>query len=353
MAERRVHGGPADSELLALKLDRESVLDFSVNTNPYGPAPLVVAAVRSAPLEQYPDPTGFRARNALSRFLGVGADELALGNGAAELLWTLARTLLRPGASALIVEPTFCEFRSAARASGARVAEWCADPEHGFAISLDAIGERVRVEGSAVVYLCIPNTPTGSVLPADAIAAWAAERPGVSIVLDQSFLALSERAADALVPMPRNVIRVRSLTKEHTIPGVRVGYLIAPPGLVAALEEQRPAWCTSSMAQAAVIAACAERAFVEESCRKVLADRARLAAELVGLGCTTFPSAAGFFLIRTNAARALRDRLLARHRILVRDCTSFRLPEFIRLAARPAEDGARLIRALEEELFRC
>jgi histidinol-phosphate/aromatic aminotransferase/cobyric acid decarboxylase-like protein len=349
----RVHGGPQDAELRSLGIDPAALIDFSVNTNPYGPCPAVVEAIRTARIDRYPDPTARAARDVMARALDVSPDELALGNGAAELLWTLARELVGPGTTVLMVEPTFCEFRAAAAAARARIVEWRASPEDGFTIDLAALSASARIEQAAVVYLCTPNTPTGATLPAIDIARWAGAHRRCTVVLDQSFLSLSERFADADVPMPPNVIRIRSLTKDHAIPGVRIGYLIAPPSLVARVEAQRPAWMTSAAAQAAAIAACEQDAFVDASRRTLLADRDRLAAELPRLGLAAVPSTAGFFLVRTGRASELRARLLARHRILVRDCASFGLPDHIRLAARPHADRVRLVHALREETSGC
>jgi histidinol-phosphate/aromatic aminotransferase/cobyric acid decarboxylase-like protein len=349
----RVHGGPQDEELRALGIQPAQLLDFSVSTNPYGPCPGVLEAIRAAPIDRYPDPTGRAAREVMAASLSTPADEIVLGNGAAELLWALARALLRPGDGVLVVEPTFCEFRAAAQAVGARIAEWRAHEGDGFAIDLPAITRVMRAERAGVVYLCAPNTPTGTVVPASEIARWAEDDPLVSVVLDQSFLSLSERSGDAEVRMPANVIRVRSLTKEHAIPGVRLGYLLADARVVALVERQRPAWMTSSMALAAAMAACREREFVDRSRHRILAEREQLAGQIERLGLSTIRSTTGFFLARTAHAAALRRRLLARHHILIRDCASFGLPDFVRLSVRPVPEVERLLAALREELPRC
>lgn len=348
-----MHGGPRDDELRALGIDAAQLIDFSVNTNPYGPCRSVVDAIHAAALERYPDPTSRGARERMAPWLGVAPDEIALGNGAAELLWTLARVLLRSTGMALIVEPTFCEFRAASLAAGARVVAWRAREPDAFAIDLEAIAEHARAEAARVVYLCVPNTPTGTAVAASEIAAWAAANPHLSIVLDQSFLSLSERFADETVRMPENVMSVRSLTKDFAIPGVRLGYLLASRDIVTTLEAQRPAWMTSAMAQAAAVATCSEGAFVAESRRKLLADRDRLNGHLRKLDVVAFASTTTFFLLRVGNAAELRRRLLARHHILVRDCASFGLPTFIRLAARPEPDAQRLVAAIETELPRC
>jgi histidinol-phosphate/aromatic aminotransferase/cobyric acid decarboxylase-like protein len=348
-----VHGGLHDAELRALSLRADQVLDFSSSTNPYGPHPAVVQALRVAAIERYPDATAFAAREALGQLLSLRAEQLVLGNGAAELLWTLARTLLGPGRQALIVEPTFCEFSAAARASGASVSEWRSRAEQGFAIDLGAISERARADGATVVYLCSPNTPTGTALAASELSEWASRHPELTLVLDQSFLSLSTRFGDAALHMPANVACVRSLTKDHGIPGVRVGYLIASPALCLAVEASRPAWTTSAFAQAATLACCECDGFVAESRARLLEDRRELDEALQALGIETLDSTTTFLLARVPGVTRLRSRLLSAHRILVRDCQSFGLPGFMRVAAKPAAERARLVQALRVEVPAC
>lgn len=345
-SEARVHGGPRDAELLALGVRAGALLDFSSSTNAYGPHPAVLEALRTAVVESYPDSSALRARQALGALLSVPPTELVLGNGAADLLWTLARCLLGSSQRALIVEPTFSEFAAAARACGAALGEWRAVAEAGFALDLSAIADRARASGASVVYLCCPNTPTGSACSAIEIQAWANRHPNLMVVLDQSFLSLSEDHADASVAMPENVARVRSLTKDHGIPGARVGYLLASEELCRAVECNRPAWTTSAFAQAATLACAEHDDFVRQSREQLLRDRRELARELTAIGIETLPSRTTFLLARVPQVSELRLRLLTEDQILVRDCESFGLPGFMRVAAKPAAERARLIAAL-------
>jgi len=343
------HGGLQEAELRALGSSSDAVLDFSSSTNPYGPDPAVVRALQSARIDRYPDPSALLAREALAERCGVRPNQIVLGNGAAELLWSLARCLLGPGSVAWIAEPTFSEFRRAAGCAGAAVREWRSGPEVGFAFDLDALSACAQQQPPHAVYLCSPNTPTGTALPAQEIADWAARHPASTVVLDQSFLSLSERWRDAELALPDNVVAVRSLTKDHGIPGVRLGYLIASAELCQAVETARPAWSTSALAQAAALACCRSLEFVRESRERLLDDRRQLAQELAALGIECLPSQVNFLLARVPQVAALRSRLLARQQIVVRDCASFGLPGFMRLGARPAPDRARLIAALRAE----
>jgi histidinol-phosphate/aromatic aminotransferase/cobyric acid decarboxylase-like protein len=349
-AAARAHGGLDDAELAGLGLAPDELLDFSSSTNPYGPSPGMLRALSEAAVGRYPDITGRHARQALSASIGFGPDELVLGNGAADLLWSIARCLLGPGGRACIVEPTFCEFRAAAHAVGAELVEWRSQVEDAFEVDLTAVGKHARATAASVVYVCSPNTPTGHASSALELRRFAESYPELTLVLDQSFLSLSELHADAAERFPSNVVLVRSLTKDHGIPGVRVGYVVAAPALCRALEAGRPAWTTSAFAQAAVLESCRSASFVAESRERLLADRRELAKNLSALGIETFPSRATFLLARVPNLAALRPRLMSRHHVVVRDCTSFGLPGFMRLGAKPPAARARLCEALRAEL---
>ncbi len=344
-----VHGGPDPAELAALDLAPAQVIDFSVNVNPYGPAPAVAAAARGAEVARYPDPRATAVREALAARWRTEPGAVLFAHGAAEILWDLARHLARQGGPALVVEPAFSEFRRALDACGHRALSW--RPERGCApaIDLDEVSREIARAEAAAVLLAAPTSPIGAATPAAGTAELARRHPGVLVILDESFLSLSDRHADADLPLPANVARVRSLTKEHAIPGLRAGYLLADPRLVSELEAARPAWPTSAPAQAAALAALAEERFVAESRARLAADREALRADLCALGLDPLPSTAPYLVFEAGIAAPLRHRLLT-HRVLVRDCASFGLPGMVRVAARAAPDRERLIAALRKEL---
>jgi histidinol-phosphate/aromatic aminotransferase/cobyric acid decarboxylase-like protein len=345
MSPPREHGGVLTEELARLGLLAEEVIDFSVNVNPYGPSPAVLAAARSAAIDRYPDPTASELRREIARRHAVPPEAVVVGNGAADLLWTLARVLGRAQEGVLVVEPTFAEFRSAAVTVGAEVIDWRASASSGFAVDMLEIERLVQRSGARVLYLCSPGTPTGSYVPVDEVAALASRMPRLTVVLDQSFLTMSEHHREAQAPGPPNVVRVRSLTKDHAIPGLRLGYLLAAPALARRIETTRPPWTTSAVAQAAGLAALREDAFIDGCRDRLLADRRALAGELGAMGLRPLPSCTGFLAVPVDDGQEVRARLLAR-RILVRSCASFGLPRYIRIAARPEPDRDKLHSAL-------
>ena len=350
--EPRVHGGVSHDELVELGLDPRETIDFSASINPYGPCPAVLQAVRACHFDRYPDPTAAGLRRVLAMAHGIAPHRIVVGNGAADLLWTLAHLLVAPGAAVVISEPTFAEFRSAALAAKANVLESRGGPARGFAADIEAIQTLARENRAAVVYLASPNTPVGTRVPVERVAALAESLPETTVVLDQAFVSLSDYPADEKIGVPDNVVRVRSLTKDHAIAGLRLGYLLASAELAARLEARRPPWMTSSVAEAAGIAAVRANLFVEESRALLRVDRDELGSALQQMGLAPFPTASCFLTFAVPNSAALRRRLLLKG-ILVRDCTSFGMPNFVRIAARPRADRERLLPALEEEVPRC
>ncbi len=345
MDEGRLEHGDADvAELRKIGLDPRAILDFAVNVNPLGPDPFVVDAVRRAPLDRYPDSRSLLAREALASELGTTPDRVVLGNGAAELLWTLVQALRRPDRRPLrvaIAEPTFSELRRAAEQAGAELTRvW---PSRSLEIDLDALA--AGAPDADLVYLCNPNNPTGRALPHEAVAKLARALPRAVVVVDQAFLSLSERHADAALPLPDNAIALRSLTKDHALPGLRVAYALAERSLASRLEAARAPWMVSAPAQEAVLAGC--RSGHVARTRPILLDHRRaLSAMLARLGLGVVASDTIFVLAEVGDAARLRDRLLREHAIAVRDCASFGLPRHVRLCARPPADLARLEAAL-------
>lgn len=351
------HGGMLHEELARLRLTPQAVLDASVNVNPYGPCKPVLDAIRAAPIERYPDPTAAPARAAVARWLDVPSDRVVIGNGAVDILWSLSRCLVGPGDAVLIVEPAFSELRTAAKRAGARIVEHRLRPEDGFVLDPIAIDTALRLERPRLAYVCTPANPTGKSTPIELFVRLASDHPGTTFVVDLSFSSLSERHRDDAVHASDRIVWLRSLTKDLALAGLRVGFAVTTRELAAAIESSRPPWSVNALAQAAAIAATTReaQAFVAESRARLLEDRARLDTELRQLGLYTHPSETIYTLVDLGPQRratALRDAMLARHAVLIRDATSFGLPHHVRLCARPPVQAERLLGAMSRELKR-
>lgn len=338
------HGDTSAAELRALGVDPARVLDLSVNVSPFGPSPRVLEAIRAADVVAYPDRQATDARRALGSALDVDPASVLLGNGAAELIWCALRALARPGDRLLIAGPTFSEAEAAARAHGVDVVEVRARAEDGFAPAAAALSLAVAQRQPALAYLCHPNNPTGQALPQRELHALIASHPATTFLVDQAFLSLSERHAEAAQRLPDNAVTLRSLTKDHALAGLRVAYALGTPDLLARMAAQRPPWSVSSLALAAACAAATEDDHVAHVRTRWLAQRHDLEQRLTESAIPFVPSLTVFGLVRVGDAETVRAHLLREAAILVRSGTSFGLPEYIRVRA--SDQNARLVDAL-------
>ena len=345
---KTVHGGLDAAELRHYDLRVEDVLDFSANINPLGPSPLVREAAAAADLSAYPDRDSLALREALAERLGVAIDHLLVGNGSTELIHILARSRLRSGGRCLIFAPTFGEYEAAA---GAEVHCLTATEAHGFRWPIGEAVAAIRELQPALVFLCNPNNPTGLYLERDAVEqlAAAAGEHGL-LLLDDAYASLADSPWDAMPLLGNgNVAILRSMTKDHALAGVRLGYLAAQPEVIDGARALQHAWSVNAVAQAAGLAALADEAHLAAAREVIREAKGYLWAELDTLGLTVSPSATNFLLVKVGDAGGVR-RALLRRGLAVRDCASFGLPEHIRVAVRRQPECARLIEALREVL---
>jgi histidinol-phosphate/aromatic aminotransferase/cobyric acid decarboxylase-like protein len=353
-ADLRVHGGVDPVELASLGLRREQVLDLSINVNPWGAQPNVVAAIGRAALADYPDPRATLARQAVASLVDAELERVLIGHGSSELLWAAVGLIRGQGRPLLTLRPSFSEPLRAALAWGIAVVPFELSAADGFRLDLNALDRALEVSDAGALYLCQPNNPDGGVLPALQLRALCDAHPGRLFILDQAFLSLSTRHADASFRFGSNVLCVRSLTKDHALPGLRAGYVLAAPERLAELDALRSSWLVSAQTEAAIVAASAEHAYVDEVRTRWLAAKASLVAGCTELGLISVPSATPYFLLATGGigATVLRARLLARQRILVRSGVSFGLPDHVRIAACRPEQQERVLLALRSEATR-
>jgi histidinol-phosphate aminotransferase len=341
------HGALDYAELECLGIAPDDVLDFSVNSNPYGPPPAARRALMSVPLDRYPDRDALALRRALAHRLGVPTSWIVVGNGAAELIWLIALAFVRPGDRVLVIGPTFGEYARAVALMGAQVETWTACPEREFVVEAEEVGWCLQRARPRLSFLCNPNNPTGIVIPPNVVAAWARAHSETLFVVDEAYLAFAAGARSALDAGLPNVLALRSMTKDYALAGLRLGYAVGQEEVIAALVGVRPPWSVNAMAQAAGLAALVDEEHLKRSLKDLARAKAALVAGLRGLGLAPLRSAVHFFTVPVGDGAAFR-RALLRYRVQVRDCASFGLPAYVRIAARRPEENARLLAAVRE-----
>ena len=350
---RPAHGGVRPSDLRALGLKPEEVLDFSASVSPIGPPASVWDALEMVDRGAYPDPQCLELREALSQALAVGVDRILAGNGSTELIHLLARANLsppRPGATntALILTPTYGEYEGACNLQGAAVSNLAADQANDFLWDLTEAARRIAAQRPSLVFLCNPNNPTGVFLQSEEVQALveASAGAGALLVIDEAYMSFVDQPWDSLPLLEAgNVVLLRSLTKDYALTSLRLGYSLASEEVTQQMAALQPDWSVNGLAQAAGLAALADSGYLPRAREAVALAKAFLTEQLAALGFTVHPSAANFLLVRVGDAPSWRDKLMRRG-LFVRDCTSFGLPECVRLGIRSLPDCRRLVETM-------
>lgn len=350
------HGGRIRAAARRLGVNPERILDFSANLNPLGP-PAAVMEVLARHLPEvawYPEPQGGELKQEVAFRLGMTPSQVAVGNGACELIYLLCHTL-SPRA-ALIPCPTFSEYARAVRTGGGRVDQVEMREGSRFRLPTERLVASLRTGRYDLVVICNPNNPTGTLARLDELdaVAQAAERADTWMLVDESFLGFHREAqqlsALGLSSRYRRLMVLVSLTKLYCLPGLRLGYLVGPTHLVTRLEEKRDPWSVNSLAQLAGLECLRQTEYLARTRELLPRYRAGLLTSLTSIpGIHVFPSEANFLLCRLDRTSAtdLSGQLAHQH-ILVRECSEFPGLDssYLRVAVRQAEENERLVRAI-------
>lgn len=337
-----LHGGRDQAWLRAHGVKWTDLLDFSTNVNPFGPSPDVLDVLKDVDVAAYPDRSVRELTELLAAKNGVDSDCILIGNGASQLIWLSAQSLLTHEGSGLIVGPTFGEYDRACSAIGASLRALIAEPPL-FEPDPQRLFAMINGGRPDLLFVCSPNNPTGHSLDSGTIVDLARElKPGV-LVLDEAYRAF--RDGDAFGPPPaENVLLLRSLTKEYALAGLRLGYALAAPELIERLRALHPPWSVSSPAQAAGLAAIRDQDYLRQTLEATAAAAAQLKRNLEELGAAIVPSPLHYFMVEVGDAPACQHALLQRG-VLVRDCSSFGLPGYVRIGTRRPQENESLLQA--------
>ena len=354
-SSRPVHGSINPRELRSLGLRMEDLLDFSASISPIGPPEAIWQAMRSVDLSAYPDPECLELREAISRRLSVTSsilpiERIMVGNGSTEIFHLLTRVFLSSNRAALLLTPTYGEYDGACRLAGAEILNLQANLSGDFRWDIDAATNIIEDKTPTLVFVCNPNNPTGVYLDHGEVEALAeaARDAGSLLVVDEAYLTFVEHPWDSLELLDRpEVMLVRSMTKDYAQTALRLGYAIASEEVVANLRRYQPDWSVNGLAQKAGICALDDSRYIPAAKEAVASSKNYLINEMATLGFEIPSSEANFLLIKVGDAARWRSILLTKG-IVVRDCTSFGLPEYIRVGIRPVGDCVRLAAAMRE-----
>lgn len=355
------HGGQAEALLAHFGLPADHRLeDFSANLNPLGPPAWVSdwLTKQLTGLERYPAPDYSTARQAIAAHHQVQPEQVLLTNGGAEAIFLAAA--VHAGKRAAIITPSFGEYARACRAHRLTVTEIALPAPH-FTLDIDAL--LAGLNDIDVLFLCRPNNPTATLIDISTMEALLdhSAATGCHVVVDEAFIDMVGEAPQQATLAPllarySHLTLLHSMTKFYTLPGLRLGYMLAASATIKAAEAYQPAWSVNHLAAELVAPLLKDDAFARRTQRWLASERPRVAQVLTELGLDVVPSQACFFLIRPSAAQeittdALFEQLL-RQGILVRHSHNFAglNGEWLRVALRDEPANRRLVNVLKKVL---
>ncbi|HEV3135336.1 MAG TPA: histidinol-phosphate transaminase [Acidimicrobiia bacterium] len=324
---------------------------LNTNESPYAPPQDFVDAwldaLRQTPLNRYPDRDARELRAALAGQLGQPVDRLFCANGSNEVLQTLLLTFGGAGRKTAVFEPTYALHSHIARVTGTAVVvgERTAD----FTVDTAAARALLAEHRPALVFLCSPNNPTGTVEPADTVEALLDATDGL-VVVDEAYGEFAERSAIRLVGDERPLVVARTYSKVWSMAALRLGFCVAPPWVIEELEKVVLPYHLAAPTQLAGVLALRYGGEMDERVALLVRERERLQAELEAVeGVTVFPSGANFVLLRVRGdGHALWQRLVDRG-VLVRDFSAWpRLTGCLRVTVGTPEENDAFLAALRE-----
>jgi len=327
---------------------------LNTNESPLPPPPAFLAALAEAvavlPLHRYPDRTCGALRADLARLHGLRPEQVFVANGSNEVLQCLLLAYGGPGRTAAVFEPTYAMHGTIARMTGTTVAT--GERADDFTLPVDE-AHRVLADASpSVTFLCSPNNPTGRAEPKDVVEEVLGLAPGL-VVVDEAYGQFASWSAVGMLGDDVPMVVARTYSKTWSMAGARLGYLLGPAPVVAALWEKAALpYHVDAVKQAAGRLALRFTDEMEDRVALLVAERERIAAAFARLPLDTWPSDANFLLFRPRGRpgaevwQALVDRS-----VLVRDCSSWpRLDGCLRVTVGTPEENDAFLTALEAVL---
>ena len=321
----------------------ERVIKLNTNENPFPPSPRVLAAIQGTDgecLRRYPSPRADAFRATAAALHGVSPDMVLAGNGSDEILAIAVRTFLGPGDVLAYPDPTYSLYPVLATSAENRIVTvpWEADWQ--------LPGQALLATGARAIFFANPNAPTGTLVKAARVRELAAAFDGLLLV-DEAYADFAEENCLDLVRELPNVMICRTFSKGYSLAGLRFGYGIAAPALVAEMTKVKDSYNCDAISILAATAALEDQDYARATWQAVRAERARLSAELARRGWQVIPSQANFVLATCpggQAAAVYHD--LKRKGILVRYFDKPGLADKLRITIGTAEQNDALLGAL-------
>jgi histidinol-phosphate aminotransferase len=327
--------------------DGEDWVKLNTNESPLPPSPRVLEAIHratDASLRLYPSPSSAPARQAIARRFGLQPDQVALGNGADELIEMCFRAFAGAGDRVAYCTPTYslleplCRIHDAVPAPHPATEGWTWTDEFVY-------------DPAPLKFIVNPNSPTGTWADEETVERAVEVSRGV-VVLDEAYVDFAPASCVALLPRHRNLLILRTMSKSFALAGMRIGFALGGAEVIAALDAVKDSYNLDRLSIAAAVAAVEDEDHHRRIVEHVVSERASLTEALRGLGFEISPSQANFVFVKPPAgqsAAAVADAL-REQRILVRRYDLDPIAAWLRITIGTRDQHDRLLQALKEIL---
>ena len=348
------HGGNIYETAQHLGCEPADIMDMSSNMNPLGPMPGLLEHLQGTlktAITALPQADARCCVEAFAQQYKLSPENVLAANGTTHFIYTLPQALNTR--RALIIGPTYADYADACRMHKVAYSFALTSSEHNFTPDFSRLTDAVNEADT--VFICNPNNPTGVLIPQPDLTTLCNAFPSTRFVIDESYMPFVH--ADDVYSMMSagcaNVLVLNSMSKIFRLPGLRIGFLIAPPGIIDKFQHFLTPWSVNSPAQAAILYLMAHQQEVQQftaASRQFAAQEIRfLHEQLQDAGpIKLLPSTTSFMLAElseTHTAASICEHML-KHRILLRNCSNFQgLSEcFIRISIK-THDTNRILAA--------
>jgi histidinol-phosphate aminotransferase len=289
---------------------------LNTNENPYPASPAVARAIEEAVgrgLSRYPHAMADPFRHRAAEVLGVEPDWILCGNGSDDILTILTRTFVGQGQLIRLPYPSYVLYKTLAQIQGARSEEVHFEPDWSLPEGFGAAADGLRL-----AFLPNPNSPSGTVVPAERIME-IADRLPCPLVVDEAYADFADANCLDLVRRSEKILVLRTMSKSYSLAGIRFGYVVGQPQVIHELAKVKDSYNCDALAIAAATAAIGDQVWLADNRAKIIATRRRLTDRMRELGFVTIESQANFTwnVHPEKPVRPLYEEL-KRNRILVR-----------------------------------
>lgn len=321
------------------------VIKLNTNENPYPPSLKAIEALRAINpelLRRYPNPFAEEFRQKAATLLDIDPNWILIGNGSDELLTILLRSTTDSERSVAYPVPTYVLYRTLAKIQNAPITE--APFDDMYTLPTDNLAKA----DAALTIVASPNSPSGNRIPNDTLANLATKLKGI-LVIDEAYVEFAKGNALSLVKRFENVVVLRTLSKSHSLAGLRLGLAIAKPSLIDGLAKVKDSYNVDVVSAHVGAAAICDTAHTQTNIQRVCTSREQLSKELSKVGFQVWPSDANFVLTRPPDGNAKQLYLnLQKLGILVRYFDEPMLNDKLRITVGTDNQNDQLISAIKQ-----